>query len=675
MLGVDCFTTAGLKEVESYYCTLWNLADAYVHPGASRTTIYRQFYIWNVGFNNLFTVLDPVGFVVSQTIAIELGLIAAIALAGAAVQLRLFTVLRVRLRELTEEHRQRDAELEAQATERFKDVEVARNEWEKKHGHAREDSDGKSGAAGSLLAAPLLSGRDNTQTPSEPGTPGVTGGRPASSLFSLPGSPTQPSDRPLQSLGALPTLDLGGTVKDELPHDMIDKSTMIDDHPEIRERQNLVNEIRHIRRSLDALGTQSRDVRTGRHSFGDLETTMAAEAVARTAASVTARTGGGSVGRERVHSMILMPTTRPASTPLPSGSRAATSSTPSSTRPPSAPLPDDDWETYVRERKLFQPPSGVTPPIKPSDVPDAVIANARINRSRTPPPEAVLAALAERRHRETLFDPSSSMTQHESADGSGGTGTGSARGPEVGTGLQSWFGNRDEMPATPEAAARGPAPPHRRHSTNLARAPSINTSTALHTQTQQLHTPITILPPARVASQQPQSRPRAPPRPAERVLTYEEYTERHKARIHALQGPLTKQENKEATLADARARWEHSKAVESRVMTRKQAEEAAQVEARLRTDREAEKEGRRRSRRDSKGTGNKSPVLDRAPAGPSSPKREHRRNSLSLDRLSGYRMPTHVKVEEWQKYQAAVAAEESATRVAKPSPLTPPSSP
>lgn len=625
---------------------------------------------------------------VSQTIAIELGLIAAVASAGAAVQLRLFEVLRVRLRELTEEHRRRDAELEAQATERFKDVEAAREEWEKKHGHAREDSadDGKSGgAAGSLSAAPLLLASDGAQTPSEgPGTP-ATGGRPVSSLFNLAGTgtraPLQPLDRQPQSPGALPALDLGNTVKDELPQDLIDRSTMIDDHPEIRERQQLVDEIRQIRRSLDTLGSHPRTTRTGRHSFGDLERTTAVEAVAKTGSPSAGRRSDPLGGRDRVQSMILLPTARPASTAFAPGPGATTSPTPSSTRPPSAPLADDDWDTYVRERKLFQPPSGVSPPIQTSDVPDALLANAGINRqrsSRSPPSEAVLSALAQRQRRETLFDPPSLRTHHEPGDKSSGTGTstGSGKGAAVSGGPQSWTSH--EAPAVPAVAARGPSPPGRRPSVDLVRAPSLSTGAALHTQP---HASITVLPPARAAPQQPHTQPQPPSQPAERVLTFEEYSERHKARMRALQEPLTRQENKEATLADARARWEHSKTVESRVMARKQAEEAVQADARLRAEREAEKGERRRSRQDSKGTGVKGPGgPERAlslggPGSPSSPAREHRRNSLSLDKLSAPRISTHVKVEEWQKYQAATAAEDAAARGAGPSPPTPPSSP
>lgn len=610
-----------------------------------------------------------------------MGLIAAVALAGAAVQLRLLTVLRVRLRELTEEHRRRDAELEAQAAERFKDIEAAREEWEKKHGRGDSADDAKS--AGASFTAPLVAS-DDAHTEGF-GTPGTTAARPASSVLSLPGAvgrtSMQQSDRRSQSPGALPVLDLGNAVKDELPHNMIDKSSMIDDHPEIRERQHLVNEIRQIRRSLDALGSQSRNTRTERHSFGDLETTMTAQAAARTASSISARGIDRPVARERVRSMQLLPITQPTSTAFASRSRAATSSNPS-TRPSSAPLADDDWETYVRERKLFQPPSGATPPIQPANVPETLRANASIHRQMTPripPSPAVVSALADRQRRETLFDPSSLATQRESADGSGsGIGTGSAQGGAADDSLKSWVSNKSDTPAIPAVAAQGPTPPRPRRSADLVRAPTINTGAALQNQppSQQQHSPITILPPARSASQQqPQPQPRSPTQPAERVLTFEEYAERHKARMHALQEPLTRQENKEATLADARARWERSKAVESRVMARKQAEEAAQAEARLRTEREAEKD-RHRSRRDSKGAGaNLVPGRATSPASHSSPKREHRRNSLSLDKLSTHRMSTHVKVEEWQKYQAAVVPEDTGTRGAGPSPPTPPASP
>ena len=74
MLGVDCFTTAGLKE----------------------------FYVWNLGFNRLFPKFTNNGiqYPVTQTMQIELGLLAAVAFMGIAVQLRVLKILQRKLSEI-----------------------------------------------------------------------------------------------------------------------------------------------------------------------------------------------------------------------------------------------------------------------------------------------------------------------------------------------------------------------------------------------------------------------------------------------------------------------------------------------------------------------------------------------------------------------------------------------
>lgn len=61
-------------------------------------------------------------------------------------------------------------------------------------------------------------------------------------------------------------------------------------------------------------------------------------------------------------------------------------------RPTSVPLRDDDWDLYVQERKLLQPPAGVTPPITPTGV------GSRIAIS-----PAVADALNQRKRRESAL--------------------------------------------------------------------------------------------------------------------------------------------------------------------------------------------------------------------------------------------------------------------------------
>lgn len=61
-----------------------------------------QFYVWNIGFMAMFPKLldNNIQFKVSQTIQIELGLLAAVAIAGIAVQLRILVVLQRKLAEI-----------------------------------------------------------------------------------------------------------------------------------------------------------------------------------------------------------------------------------------------------------------------------------------------------------------------------------------------------------------------------------------------------------------------------------------------------------------------------------------------------------------------------------------------------------------------------------------------
>jgi len=64
---------------------------------------------------------------------IELGLIAAVALMGAAVQLRIMKVLRRKLREIAEETRRQGEVAELEAATRFGDLDTEREAWESEH--------------------------------------------------------------------------------------------------------------------------------------------------------------------------------------------------------------------------------------------------------------------------------------------------------------------------------------------------------------------------------------------------------------------------------------------------------------------------------------------------------------------------------------------------------------
>ncbi|KAJ7071135.1 hypothetical protein C8F01DRAFT_1362899 [Mycena amicta] len=368
MLGVDCFTTAGLKE----------------------------FYIWNLGFRSLFPkyVNNGIDFPVSQTMQIELGLIGAITLMGIAVQFRVLTVLQRKLQEIAEEQKKRDEEAEIQAAGRFATVLREREEWEKDHPSMNKHGRQESGYS----SMPLMKDHDGSSSP--------VAGEHRSSTFTLVNeartrhqsagseflfAPTPEEEltratRNLQTPGALPALDLGLGIKEDVPHSFIAK----DDSPrnsdnvmeeDLKRKQELVAEIQTIRRSIDALKSEtpapSSSAESRRPSVTSRRTLSIDAGVALLPTPVHTRPPRENDPRGRVHSMEL--------------SHLASSRVGESIgRPTSAPL-HDDWDVYVQERKLLQPPAGVTPPIMPS-------AGSRIAIS-----PAVADALTLRKRRESAL--------------------------------------------------------------------------------------------------------------------------------------------------------------------------------------------------------------------------------------------------------------------------------
>ncbi|KAF7310817.1 DUF4203 domain-containing protein [Mycena chlorophos] len=373
MLGVDCFTTAGLKE----------------------------FYIWNLGFRSLFPkyVNNGIEFPVSQTMQIELGLIGAITLMGIAVQLRVLTVLQRKLQEIAEEQKKRDEEAEIQAAGRFATVLREREEWEKDHPtmnkHGRQES--------GYSSIPLMKDHDGSASP--------VGNEHRSSTFTLvnegrvrhqsagseflfaptPDEELARATRNLQAPGALPALDLGLGIKEDVPRSFIAR----DDAPsqgndlgdDLKRKQELEAEIQTIRRSIDALKSEtpapSSSGESRRPSFTSRRT-LSIDAGTLLPAPAHTRPPRENDPRARVHSMEL--------------SELANSHLGASiSRPTSVPL-HDDWDTYVQERKLLQPPAGVTPPITPTA------------SSRMPISPAVADALNQRRRRESALGMGEALT-------------------------------------------------------------------------------------------------------------------------------------------------------------------------------------------------------------------------------------------------------------------------
>ncbi|KAF8898855.1 hypothetical protein BD779DRAFT_1607517 [Infundibulicybe gibba] len=375
MLGVDCYTTAGLKEM----------------------------YIWNLGFTSMFPKFTGNGieFPVSQTMQIELGLLGAVALMGIAVQLRVLTALQKKLQEIAEEQKKRDEEVEIQAADRFAGVNREREQWEKDHPtfnkHGRQQS--------ALSSVPLMKDHDGSPTPTTPGQRSstftlVNEGRPRyhSGVSDLIAAPTPDEElrraaRKYQNNGALPALDLGLGIEEDVPTSFILKDDGKRKEPttteleQLKRKDELMAEIQTIRRSIDALKSEtpapSSSAGSRRPSLTSRHTLSFDASTALLPGSAHLRPPRETDPRIRVRSMELSTL----------GQSPALGE--SISRPTSVPLRDEEWDTYVQERKLLQPPSGVTPPIP---------TTATLNpENRIQMPQAVTEALNMRKQRESAL--------------------------------------------------------------------------------------------------------------------------------------------------------------------------------------------------------------------------------------------------------------------------------
>ncbi|KAF8807698.1 hypothetical protein BYT27DRAFT_7189790 [Phlegmacium glaucopus] len=358
ILGVDCFTTAGLKE----------------------------FYIWNIGFPTLFHKFTDNGieFPVSQTMQIELGLIGAIALMGTAVQFRILKVLQKKLREIAEEMKKRDEEAELQATERFDHIAKERDAWEKEHPSLLKHGGHESSTLSSM---PFM--KDGEDSPS----PVLGDSRPRhlSGISDFKVAPTSDEDlkrasRFVQTPGVLPALDLGQGIQEDVPSTFMAKSrpnrvaeALSADLEEFKRKEELLAEIQTIRRSIDVLKSEtpvpSSSEPSRRPSFASRRT-LSIDAGTVLLPTSHSRPPRAIDPRVRVHSMELS-----ALAPNTSGD--------SIIRPTSVPLKESDWDNYIQERRLLQPPAGVTPPIATT--------------TRMPLSPAVQDALTRRKRRESTL--------------------------------------------------------------------------------------------------------------------------------------------------------------------------------------------------------------------------------------------------------------------------------
>ncbi|KAF8846278.1 hypothetical protein BDN67DRAFT_939962 [Paxillus ammoniavirescens] len=645
ILGVDCYTTAGLKE----------------------------FYVWNLGFSNLFPkyTSNGIAFPVSQTMEIELGLIGAVALMGGAVQLRILRVLQRKLKEIAEEQRRRDEEAELNASDRFGELAREKEEWEHDHPslgmHARTGS----GFSGTPLMKEFPTSGSNEARSS---TFTLVGGRGryTSGVSDFMAAP-MPEDelkrtaRSAQVPGSLlPNLDLGIGIQDDVPAGFIadtepqiskeakeaQKAQISAELSELTRKEELLAEIQTIRRSIDALrsetpGVDSDDSRSRKVSFTSRRT-LSYDLDNAIAPRPHTRPPRQPDPRGRVQSMEL---SKLVDAP-PLGASIG--------RPISAPLKDDVWDSYVRDRKLLQPPSGVTAPIPTTPVSATMSAPAT---QRLPIPPAVTEALAQRKRRESMLEVSGNDTSPKDT---------SDEDLPIAATLATIPKAQMKKPKTRPSSNIPSVLLQQPGTAPVFEQPPPNTTPLILTRPRQAkpspspnsNIPI-VLPPTRPikavvqesASNSPYILPRGNivspvPQKAEpqRVATFEELEERHRQKMRGLQNPITQAEKESADLAAAKSRWERSKAIEREVVSRRQAEKAAELEREEKAKRKSEDGLARRG----------STLLDSGKPGD----RSSSANVLSAEKLAAIsggpnastssRRQSTLRVEDWQRFQQDV---------------------
>ncbi|KAL4069700.1 hypothetical protein V8B97DRAFT_1872268 [Scleroderma yunnanense] len=632
ILGVDCYTTAGLKE----------------------------FYVWNLGFTGLFPKYSENGiaFPVSQTMQIELGLIGAVALMGGSVQLRILRVLQRKLKEIAEEQRRRDEEADLDASGRIADLEREKAEWETDHPPFRMHTRTGSGQSG----APLMNdyptsssheGRSSTLTLSAPR------GRYTSGVSDFMAAPALEDESKVASKnhsrrkGLLPNLDFGTGIQDDVPNGFIaevepeskeskeakaaKKAEISAELEELTRKEELLTEIQTIRRSIDALrsdtpGVDSDESRSRRISLTsrrtlscDLGTVMGSRSHTRPPRQPDPRIRTNSMEFSKV---IDVP---------PLGA--------SISRPTSAPLRNEDWDSYVKDRKLLQPPSGVTTPIPTTPV-----------SSRLPMAPAVSEALAQRKRRE------SSLLDVGGNDKNPTPKNPSDEDLPIASTLAGMLGLRMKKNAPRTSGSipsvllqqPGSAPPVEPPSKGLpfitSRPKAVKATLGEATSS---HIPL-VLPPTRPLKPTSQESPTngtliisrgsvAAPVPQksepQRVATFEELEERHRLKMRGMQAPLTQAEKEHAEVEAAKNRWERSRAIEREVVGKRQAEKAAQLER---------EEKSRRKPQDGQGKRG-SAVTD------------GKTNTLNAEKLAvigggntSSKRQSVMRVEDWQRHQQDV---------------------
>ncbi|WWD18486.1 hypothetical protein CI109_102938 [Kwoniella shandongensis] len=518
-LGVDCYTRAGLKE----------------------------FYVYNLGFHDLFPKLNGANYPLTQTMMIELGILAAVVVIGAAIQFRVLNILQKRLKQMQEEEEARiDAVEVEKAAERFKNVGAELTQWEEKHGHQSSVSGSGSGPSSypygsstlqadrSSVALPQLGFADETD--------GRRDGRPSSTLSLLRRTDSRGyyeglgiNSPTLQNNSDTPTSAMFTGIEElRSPERGAGLTSPVGNDPELESKLKLLEEVKRareeVRGSLDKLRATT-PTPSMKSETGQIQPLVGGRSTTPGGLSLS-DTGSNPRRLSSTSSRIL---DYPEKAKLSPVERSATRS---------------DWDEYLSERKVITPPalSGYSP--TSMQTPRALGSGKRSSQYGALSSSAG-QGLGRREKTTSMLEPRVSDF-----------------GPREERGIGTYPAGAAGSGVIPRERAKSDERPSTYHD-YFTDSPSTQPRS-------QLGTPIII---GNAANPRPASATGTREgRPlVQRAMTYEELADRHRKRLSQMQNPITSKMREEVDLAEAKARWEKQQRAEKEEMKRKEREKEAKL--------------------------------------------------------------------------------------------------
>jgi hypothetical protein len=530
---------------------------------------------------------------------------------GTAIQYRVLGMLQIKLEQIKHEDAERkEAEEEARAAARFKEHDTELGEWESKYGKTKGlNGDvplvtlGKNGPSSSMHS--LV--RPYTNAESE-------GVRDPGSMEMMAQSYSQSETRSLggQSIGRLPVMGLGGSISGGDDGRMHSPGlSTADMSPEERERIRLLDEISEVKKSIEVLRS----------------TTPTSVDMLSTAGSMTAGGGTATGTRSRTQSGMSLGGASFASG-LGAGAtgslgRTAQPSPINVMTPNAAELAqakkDKEWNDYLAERKLFTPPAGISPPIETSFPHRARQAEQFGRLSKLP--DSVAQAMDRRERTVSAYELGVSEIDREDIP--------QPRSAGLPLGVRHSVQDLRQPELTHQRQSTEPSSRESTYQHNrLSSAPLVTGHAYSNHRAKELV--------------EPTNRPAA-----ERTVTHEELTARHRAKLSQLQKPVSESMQEEIRVVEAKAKYEKQKEVERKMMAKKEAERndqqrpavgkperAAGMPDPSRVPRESAVDRAAQWRQSVAAENMQRPVLDTAPEPTSRSRRDNPRASATIDRTS-----------------------------------------